>query len=567
MKIKDRIIGTLEGTKDGFKNYPLTIISLVIVYILSIILLEDVFLNENLINVLQLSFILFVPISLIIKETKKNYNYKKYMEYIINLLSLAIIVLYYNYRYENFIEMDYIRFIGLNIFFYLVYFYMKKIENDKYSKYIIKSIGDMFISGIFGLVLFLGLVFILITINSLFDLDINYKYYLYTFLFIGVIFFPLLTLSKFSEDIEYDKYIFPKAFKNLILYIIMPLSLVYILILYLYFIKILIARAIPRGIVSHLVLWYSIIVMGVLFFIRPIKSENNYLKLYRRILPIIILPILIMMFISMGIRINQYGLTENRYFVVIMGIWIVVTDLYIVFKEDYNSRLIPILLSITIFISMVGPLNSFYISKKSQKNRYTKILENNNMLVEGEIVASENISKEDRINISDIVDYFIQRDSKEELYLDKNFTLTSMNKVFGFEYINHYNGYGGNYDYIDLKEEDIIELDGYQYLVRKGSYFPKETYLDDMKVVYDISENILSIYRADLIIYEKDLNEEVLNLIEEDKDSKNTNMLEQKNLTIVDEEENIRAKILIKHLGLYNDKIENIEFDLLFKFK
>ena len=86
-----------------------------------------------------------------------------------------------------------------------------------------------------------------------------------------------------------------------------------------------------------------------------------------------------MMFVSMGIRINAYGITENRYFAFVVRIWVLGIMIYFSLKKRLTNIVIPISLSIVIFLSIFGPLSSFSVSKFSQNNRLKNILERNEM--------------------------------------------------------------------------------------------------------------------------------------------------------------------------------------------
>src|SRR5690606_32311453 len=146
--------------------------------------------------------------------------------------------------------------------------------------------------------------------------------------------------------------------KVLLLYIVIPLLTAYTAILYIYFIKIIISWEWPIGLVSHLVLWYALIVTAVLFLITPMRDENKWANIFSKWMPIIILPILIMMFISMGIRINAYGVTENRYYVVVMGLWIFGIMVYYSLVKKPLNILLPTTLAVIALLSVLGPLSS-----------------------------------------------------------------------------------------------------------------------------------------------------------------------------------------------------------------
>ena len=84
----------------------------------------------------------------------------------------------------------------------------------------------------------------------------------------------------------------------------MPIITVYTAILYVYFVKILITLQWPVGMVAHLVIWYSIISTGVIFLISPLIEGNKWVKNFIFWFTKLVIPIMIMMFVSLGIRIN-----------------------------------------------------------------------------------------------------------------------------------------------------------------------------------------------------------------------------------------------------------------------
>ena len=95
-----------------------------------------------------------------------------------------------------------------------------------------------------------------------------------------------------------------------------------------------------------------------------------------------------MMFISIGIRIRSYGITENRYFVLVLGLWVLGIMLYFALIKKSNNIIIPITLSIIALNSVFGPLSSFAVSKRSQNKRFQSILLRNNMLEDNKIIKA-----------------------------------------------------------------------------------------------------------------------------------------------------------------------------------
>ena len=85
-----------------------------------------------------------------------------------------------------------------------------------------------------------------------------------------------------------------------------------------------------------------------------------------------------MLFWAILYRINLYGITHERYYVLILSLWLSVVVVYFIFQKQPKIKFIPISLFFTGIISIAGPQSADSISKKSQLNRfesYIKIMD------------------------------------------------------------------------------------------------------------------------------------------------------------------------------------------------
>lgn len=286
-----------------------------------------------------------------------------------------------------------------------------------------------------------------------------------------------------------------------------PLISAYTAILYAYFIKILVTWIWPKGLVSHLVLWYSLVSIGVIFLITPLIEENKTAKAFKIWFPKFILPLLVMMFLSIGQRISQYGITEKRYYIVVLGLWVLGIMLYFSFKKPLKNIIIPITLSIVVLNSIMGPLSSFSVSKYSQNRRFESLLTENNMINNGEIVRNDNISREDKREINNIVTYFIRNHSLEDLkYLPRDFDVANMENLFGFKYEPFIDiERNEEYFYYALNPNQGINIQGYDYYINISSWNNQILSIDDISYEYNRDENILNIYKDGNIILAQDM--------------------------------------------------------------
>ena len=95
------------------------------------------------------------------------------------------------------------------------------------------------------------------------------------------------------------------------------------LVLYIYGIKILVTWELPEGYVTWSVTALVAEVLVVEFFLFPLseKSLRPLGGLIKTALPALTLPLLVLMSVAIGYRINQYGFTTDRLYVLTFNIW------------------------------------------------------------------------------------------------------------------------------------------------------------------------------------------------------------------------------------------------------
>lgn len=466
------------------------------------------------------------------------------------------------------------RYIGLSLVLYLAFFFIPWFKKKAgYEYYIIDILFNFIITAIYSFVLFFGIVIILFTIVQLFNVDIPDKFVYYSFLIIAGIFAPSLFLAKIPQ-LKGDSYKieYPKALKVLLLYIVIPLITVYSIILYVYFMKIIITRNWPQGLVSHLVLWYSVVSVAVIFLISPILADNKLAYRFKFLFPKFILPILAMMFISMGIRINAYGITESRYFALVLGLWVLGVMVYFSLKKRLTNIVIPISLSIVILLSIIGPVSSFSVSKFSQNNRLKNILEQNSMLTGEGISKKEDIPREDKEEISAILMYFENRHSlKDVKYIPEDFQMENMEEVFGFPYTEKRQDEADYFSYyMNYEDRKALDIKDYDYYINSITLMQREVEVEGLTISYE--NNTIRIVE-DQLIYEWDLKDPVSKLLTKEKQlNKYDYQLQPEKAIFVNENERIRVKILITSFSAMkelNDEyiLDHVEFEMLIDIK
>lgn len=583
MRIKSRIKNIFIGIKNSTKRFPISII-------LSILLTSLLIYNQEFLLrwprtdlsrlyraefIIALGILLFLNIDLIKYRFFKDNKFKIIISYI---LGLVFLVIYYRFLFKDIEFLPIIRYTGIMIFLFIMFFYIQRLnkKTDNYEYYVIDILSNIALTIIYSLVLLLGVFAILLTINSLFDINILGRFYYYTFLIIVFIFGVPFFLSKVPEfNSNFTRYNYPKSLRILLSYIVIPLISIYTIILYLYFVKILLAWEWPKGLVSHLVLWYSSISVGVIFLINKIIDKDKISNIFKRFFPKLVLPILLMMFISIGQRINQYGITENRYYILALGIWVTAMMLYFSFKKDINTIIIPISLSLIVLNSVIGPMSSFVISKYSQNKRFNNILEENNMLKDKEIVQNDNISKDVKKEINNIIYYFDEKYSVKDIkILDDKFGTSEMKTLFGFSYDPFSQEYVSGREYFYFDNEMVgksMSIEDYDYYSNIMSGELNRFSIENNNVVYDSNNYSLTIEEDNDLLIDIDIQDIVDEIYKKSYVEDNQQLLDIEDMTYKTENESVKLKIVFSHIyGVIDEetsKINNLEFLLFIKLK
>ena len=268
------------------------------------------------------------------------------------------------------------------------------------------------LSALYTIVLYLGLALAILAIEKLFKVNINNKIYPDLWIMLTGIFntwfflagFPL----NFSElDLKED---YPKGLKIFTQYILLPLVSIYLLILYAYMFKIIITAQWPVGWVSYLVIGFSIGGILSLLLIYPVRNDENnkWILIFSRFFYFALFPLIILLFLAVKRRINDYGITEQRYFILILALWLLFIAVYFLLSKSKNIKLIPVSLCILTLAASFGPWGAFNVSLASQENHLKSLLNKYSMLDKGKIVkAKDTIAFKDHKQISSIIDYLV----------------------------------------------------------------------------------------------------------------------------------------------------------------
>ena len=287
----------------------------------------------------------------------------------------------------------------------------------------------LLLSALFSGVLFGGLAVALVAVDQLLlDGDvIEGETYGKLFLLVGTLFNTLFFLAgvpriagpEDEEEREEEKR-YPKGLKIFAANLLLPLVVIYLAILYIYSLKILIGWEWPQGWIGWLVLSFSVLGILALLLLWPLsrREENGWIPRFTRWFYLAVLPLIGLLFAAIMRRITEYGITENRYFVLALACWLAGISLYFLISKKKNIKIIPFSLFALALLSSFGPWSVFAVSARSQAGRFERLLEKHDMLVNGVVVdpaKGKGLSDEERSNMQSIIHYLSERDQLELL--------------------------------------------------------------------------------------------------------------------------------------------------------
>ena len=530
-KIKEKIKQILPNMKKGIERFPLTIFCGIIVFLLSVYVLETSDTNNNrfIEEVLKFIFlmILCIPLTAALELVREKYfsGKNKWIIRALNaMITLAFIVFYrFYYLYEVGKELFFDnseKLLATGIIFFLFFLLAPIIgKKDEEEKYFQSVIVDKAVTVLFSVVLFLGLTVVFLTVDGLSLIKLEGKIYVETWLFVVFVFAMIFFASKLKKvDENLEEYEIHKVFKFLIYFIIIPLITIYTGILYIYFGKMLITRSWPQGLVSHLILWYTIFSLFIMIMVTPMTKKDPVAKVFKKYFPFASIPLLALSIVSISKRISQYGVTELRYFIVLLGIWLIFCMVSSIFKARLSIILISLIA--VVYISVFSPVNNRRITIMSQNKRLERILIKHGLLKDGKLVKNSGLNENQKYEITDVLNYILGiRDKKEGIENVQPFgksdgkpytNIDEFKKAVGIDH-SWYEYGSGTDDYyavftINEKQQNdsynaVEEVNGYEYLVSNITSYNFENDLPrefSGKYPVKISEKNISVYNGNI---------------------------------------------------------------------
>jgi hypothetical protein len=164
----------------------------------------------------------------------------------------------------------------------------------------------------------------------------------------------------------------------------------------------------PSGWIGWLVSAVAVPGIFSLLLVHPLanRAGDRWVGIYARAFYLLLLPAIVMLWLAIWQRVGQYGVTERRYFLIVLSVWLAGIAVYQLLTRARGIRVIPLSLGLVGLLTFAGPWGAYRVSEGSQVRRLAGFLERHGMLVDGQArPAAEDVPPEDRREISAALRY------------------------------------------------------------------------------------------------------------------------------------------------------------------
>ena len=386
------------------KRFPIPIICSLLFCFLSMNALRNNQKYGEILSLLWCGFFLFISLKLY-AETHQLSWWKH------NLFGFAGCCLIWYFFYLPSISL-----IGFFLLVFIAPFIFRKDANSNLWHFSYHLLGQILLAVLLSVGVFVGILLILFLLKFLLDIQFYDFIYFDIFIVISTVFVPVIYMYGILEIDHLKDKGYPKLLSSIIMYVVFPFLLIYCSILYLYITKIIISWNLPKGQVCYLVgIFGSIMILSYLA-IHPVRHSNKVFVFFNHhIFKILFLP-LILMLTGIVVRVAEFGITETRYFIIILLVWLFLSSCFTLSNKIQEiPKLILTSLVILLIGGSFGPWSSVELSGYSQMQKLESILKNKHVDLDELSSYPWKLTDHDLYEIETILEYFVSTNKIKQL--------------------------------------------------------------------------------------------------------------------------------------------------------
>ena len=389
-----------EAGEKAFKRFYLPLTMSITATLFSIFLIyKDKLDLGKLYSVENMTMVLFagIPLMSFVFLLTEKYGIAGKKKCLTALSVLAVMIIYYFTLPEKFSTIDQIRYVVLIFFSSLTFLSVPlflKTDKEKTRKIWLFIFVKAAFAQIAGLLVFAGLSLAILAIKLLFFPDWHDSYRLissFSALSFGLI-SPWIILGSLPVVKELPEVkIVEKPFTLISKFVLIPIVLFYLIILYIYFGKVLLFTELPKGMTSYLILSFcgAGIITYTLILEEAKKAAKSISGMFTKMFFFSIAGLILLLWYAVWLRIDNYGITEYRYFLIVFSLLLTGWTIYFIVSKTKQIIVITASASVVALFISFGPWGMFETSFRSQKGRIIEILEKNTLIKDGKLQKSE----------------------------------------------------------------------------------------------------------------------------------------------------------------------------------
>lgn len=248
----------------------------------------------------------------------------------------------------------------------------RKMENRPFAAHALHVVTQMFFGLLITGILNMAVMAIVASFFYIFGIEEPKHLYEHIIQFIWFVLAPQVccTLIRQNEDEVAEPF---KVLRLILNFILSPAVIIYTVILYTYFIKIVFEWDLPKGGVAWMVMGFvTVALIGRVA--QSILSQRYYDWFYNRF-TLIAIPPLILYWIGSIYRIRLYSFTESRFYLMVAGVLMTVFVLMLWKKRTRKYQLMALIFGAAIILFTYIPgISAKSIGLSCQKQRLTRLI-------------------------------------------------------------------------------------------------------------------------------------------------------------------------------------------------
>ncbi|MEN9604671.1 MAG: hypothetical protein RJB39_356 [Candidatus Parcubacteria bacterium] len=453
--------------------------------------------------------------------------------------------------------MQYVSWLFATITFIIAAPAIKKTYSEfDYWKYLTRLFGAVLSTAAYSIIIYGGLAIAFGAVSFLFSLGFKGELFARLWIIIVGLVSPTLFLNRApamtsivkEEGIEY-----PKELRGLSYYVLVPLVSIYFAILYAYSLKIILTATWPEGIISIMILGFSGLGLFVYMTLYPLIKQTPVFAKTAKVFFVLLIPQIVMLFYAVMLRVNDYGVTEQRYMLIAGGVWLLYVSLYALLSKKKDLKIFFASLCVIVVLSSVGPWSMFSVSVHSQKARLEALLLKNNLLLNNQmqrVLDPKTVSVDDQKEISGIIQYLSTTHTLDVLHpwtpqSIKPHDESAVMDLLGIQMVDTYSSIDSdgqlNLSIRDWSQTLVVDTQGYDHYIYN---LISTVVIDGANYQFSYNDSVYEVHQNGVLIAYIPLQNFIQGLLSKAKTAHDV-VLSQEDMTYMFENVSIKLKILL----------------------